>query len=248
MTGSWPLVVAGFRVVHHDRVASTQLEARAAAARGEREVVIVADEQLGGRGRAGRRWESPPGNLYASVVTVPAFGHRFLPACSLIAATALARALDGLAATPLALEVKWPNDVLLGGRKVAGLLLEVADDAVVIGCGLNLARAPRDVAHATTLAEAGLEVTPSQALEHWLVAWAEAAAALAAGDVEAWREAWLARAAGLNRPIRVVLADRTIEGVHRGIDAIGALRVETPAGVETVLAGDVELVRLKEVS
>ncbi len=238
--------VAGFTLTRHARLASTQEEARRLARAGAREVVVVAGEQTGGHGRRGRAWTSPPGNLYATAVTAPGFPPAYLPAGSLIAATALCDAVDALADGPLPLAVKWPNDVLLDGRKLAGLLLEVADDALVIGCGVNVEVAPPEVPEAATLAAHGLDVDAAVVLERWLAAWRGAADAVAAGDVTSWRDAWLARAAGLHRPIRVALAGRRLEGVHRGIDAHGALRVETAAGVETVLAGDVELVRLGE--
>jgi len=246
LSAVWPEEVAGFALRHHARLASTQDEARRLAKAGARQIVVVADEQTGGHGRRGRSWTSPPGNLYATVVTTPGFAPAFVPASSLIAATALCQALEGLADTPPPLAVKWPNDVLLDGRKLAGLLLEVSDDAVLIGCGVNLATAPPAFPAAATLAAWGLEVSAAVVLERWLEAWRRAAGALAAGDTASWREAWLARAAGLHRPVRVALAERRLEGLHRGIDAHGALRVETADGVETVLAGDVELVRLGE--
>ncbi|NBB69476.1 MAG: biotin--[acetyl-CoA-carboxylase] ligase [Alphaproteobacteria bacterium] len=227
-------------------MASTQDEARRLARAGGCELVVVADEQTGGHGRRGRSWTSPPGNLYATVVTAPRFAPAFVPAGSLIAATALCRAIEQLSPTPPPLSVKWPNDVLLDGRKLAGLLLEVAGEAVLIGCGVNLRAAPPAFPDAATLAGRGLDVQAPVVLERWLSAWRRAAAALAEGDTASWRDAWLARAAGLNRPIRVTLPERRLEGVHRGIDAYGALRVETAGGVESVLAGDVELVRLGE--
>lgn len=240
-------VIAGFALRHHPRLASTQDEARRLAVGGEREVVVVADEQTGGHGRRGRGWDSPPGNLYASLVTTARWPRALWPAGSLIAATTLCTALEGLAPPDAAgLALKWPNDVLLDGRKVAGLLLEAADDAVLVGCGLNLEVAPSGLASATTLAAAGWRTDPLTVLERWLQAWNRAVTTLADGDTTSWREAWLARAAGLHRPIRVALPKRTLEGVHRGIDAHGALRVETAAGVEAVFAGDVELVRLGE--
>jgi BirA family biotin operon repressor/biotin-[acetyl-CoA-carboxylase] ligase len=242
----WPERVAGFSLTHHATLPSTQDEARRLARAGAGEVVVVADEQTGGHGRRGRSWTSPPGNLYATVVTAPRFAPAFVPAGSLIAATALCRALEQLATPPPPLSVKWPNDVLLDGRKLAGLLLEVAGDSVLIGCGVNLRAAPPAFPEAATLAGWGVDAPAPLVLERWLGAWTRAAAALAEGDTASWRDAWLARAAGLNRPVRVTLAERRIEGIHRGIDTYGALRVETAGGVETVLAGDVELVRLGE--
>jgi BirA family biotin operon repressor/biotin-[acetyl-CoA-carboxylase] ligase len=227
-------------------VTSTQDEARALVARGDSEVVVVADEQRTGRGRHGRGWVSPPGNLYASVVTRPPFEQALWPAASLIAADALAGTLAGRLPHGPPVAVKWPNDVLLDGRKLAGLLLEVAAPALIIGFGLNLRFAPADLPETTTLAEHGVHVAAPEVLAAWLARWREAVAELAAGDRESWRARWLDRAAGLHRPVRVKLADRVLEGVHRGVDAQGALRVETPAGIETVFAGDVELVRLGE--
>ena len=243
MSGTWPERAAGFALDRHARLASTQDEARRRAQAGDREFVVVAGEQTGGHGRRGRDWTSPPGNLYATLVTRPGFAPSYLPAASLIAATSLCEAIEELAPAPLPLAVKWPNDVLLDGRKLAGLLLEMTRDAVLVGCGVNLRVAPAAFPEAATLAAHGAELEPAPVLEGWLAAWARAAQALAAGDTESWRKAWLARAAGLDRPVRVMLAERRLDGVHRGIDAYGALRVETAAGLETVLAGDVELVR-----
>jgi BirA family biotin operon repressor/biotin-[acetyl-CoA-carboxylase] ligase len=249
LSAVWPQTLVGFAIRHHARVASTQDDARRRAQAGERDLVVVADEQTGGHGRRGRSWTSPPGNLYATVVAAPGFAPAFRPVASLIAATALCRAVDDIAAAPVPLAVKWPNDVLLDGRKLAGLLLEITgDDAVLIGCGVNVCTAPPEFPDAATLAGAGVETTAPRLLERFLGAWRAAADGLAAGDTTSWRDAWLARAAGLHRPVRVTLPERTLEGLHRGIDAHGALRVETAAGIETVFAGDVELVRLGEAS
>jgi len=246
LTIPWPARCEGFRIAHHPCLGSTQDTARALAEAGERELVVVADVQTGGHGRHGRGWVSPAGNLYASLVTRPPFARALWPVGSLIAATSLAAALADVADAPLPVAVKWPNDVLLDGRKIAGLLLEVVGDVLVVGCGLNVTTSPAALPEATALACAGVDAAPPTVLEAWLRRWRAATAALAAGDTAGWRERWLELAAGLHRPIRVTLADRVIEGVHRGIDGHGALRVETPSGVEAVLAGDVELVRSKE--
>jgi BirA family biotin operon repressor/biotin-[acetyl-CoA-carboxylase] ligase len=249
LSAVWPPTLGGFAIHHHARLASTQDEARRLARTGERDVVVVAGEQTGGHGRRGRSWTSPPGNLYATVVAAPGFAPAYRPAASLIAATALCRAIEDLAPAPVPVAVKWPNDVLLDGRKLAGLLLEITgDDAVLIGCGVNVRTAPPEFPEAATLAGAGVEATAPRLLERFLGAWRAAADGLAAGDTTSWRDDWLARAAGLHRPLRVSLPERTLVGLHRGIDAHGALRVETAEGIETVVAGDVELVRLGETS
>ena len=159
---------------------------------------VRADTQTGGRGRRGRTWVSVPGNLFASVVTRPQPGEGPAQQLSFVAAVALARALDRWVAAER-LTLKWPNDVLLDGVKVAGILLEGGAGATIIGFGVNLAGQPAVTERpATSLPAAGIAAPPA----------ADVADALAAAFAEVrttWRDhgfaairtAWLARAAGL---------------------------------------------------
>lgn len=198
--------------------------------------VIVAESQTAGRGRRGRAWVSEPGNLHCSVLLDPGRGPGKAALLSFAAALAVAEAIQGLLGK--AVTCKWPNDVLLDGKKVAGLLLEFDRERLVIGVGVNIAHHPAE----TEFPAADLDgaATSPQVLEAFL------------GHLEIWyetwqkegfgplREAWRARAHGLGRPIRVRLADRVLEGVFRDLAEDGALILEMPDGrVERVLAGDV---------
>jgi BirA family transcriptional regulator, biotin operon repressor / biotin---[acetyl-CoA-carboxylase] ligase len=212
---------------------------------------ITAERQLQGRGRRGRVWFSERGNLYATALVVldaPALASLgSLPlAAGLAVHEALCRSAPALA---LQLSVKWPNDVLLGRAKVAGILLEGAPlpesrHAVVIGCGINLATAPAETPYpATTLAAHGALVEPLALLPHLAAAldgalhqWADSAGV--AAIVQRWRSV----AAGIGQTIRVNLPDQILEGRFADIDAQGYLLLETrDAGLVRIAAGDVFL-------
>jgi BirA family biotin operon repressor/biotin-[acetyl-CoA-carboxylase] ligase len=243
VTGSWPASLAGFRLEHHVRVGSTQDRARAIAAEGVARGVVVADVQTGGRGRQGRQWQSPAGNLYASALLARTFPPALTPCFSLVAAVALVQAIETTVGRPLPLALKWPNDALLDGRKLAGLLLEATEGHLLVGLGLNVQIAPPEAA---TLESAVGEVDVTALTARWLAGLDAGVRDLERDGFGTWRAAWLARAAWLDEPVRVVLPDRVVTGRHRGIDDHGALRVETPGGLETIFAGDVEQVRLGE--
>jgi BirA family biotin operon repressor/biotin-[acetyl-CoA-carboxylase] ligase len=118
------------------QVDSTQAEARRLLMAGVPDgTVVVAGEQTAGRGRLGRAWHSPPGNLYASLVLRPSLPLAEWPQCTMAAALAIAGTLDALPVPGVAL--KWPNDVLIDGRKVAGMLAEAMDASLIVGFGVN---------------------------------------------------------------------------------------------------------------
>ena len=152
-----PQLPPGYVLRAFDRVESTNDEARRLAEQGaDAGVVVVADQQLKGRGRHGRIWQSPPGNLYASLLLRPDCSIAVSAQLSLVASLALAEALVALAPPDADVRVKWPNDVLVRGAKVAGLLLESAADAgervawVVVGSGVNIDSAPADTPYPAT--------------------------------------------------------------------------------------------------
>ncbi|TVQ34664.1 MAG: biotin--[acetyl-CoA-carboxylase] ligase [Geminicoccaceae bacterium] len=242
MSGAWPDTAAGFRIEVHEVVGSTQDLARARLGRGE-DVVVVGLEQTAGRGRLDRVWTSPPGNLYASTLLRVTLLPRLLPASSLVVAVALAEALEALGAAP---RVKWPNDLLLGGLKVAGILLEHQNGHLVIGTGINVKATPQGQPAATTLAAVGISPTLPQLLEAYLLRLRARFTEFEQHGFFAIRQAWLERAEALGQPLRVRLADGLLEGRHGGIDDYGALRVEVADGVVLVAVGDVELVRTQE--
>ena len=189
--------------------------ARAGAADG---VVVGADQQTAGRGRRGRTWESRPGAaLLVSVVLRP------VPALvTLAAGVAAAEACEAVAGVPTSL--KWPNDVLVDGRKAGGILSELVGDAAVVGLGLNLSGAPVGAACL------GAAVDRDALLTAWLDGLDRVAAG--AGDVLA---RYRARCSTLGRRVRVELPDSTVEGTAEAVDEQGRLVVD---GRE-ITAGDV---------
>lgn len=224
--------------------ASTNTDVAAAARAGEPEgLVLVAERQTGGRGRLGRPWVAPPGGaLTFSVLLRPAPpGDRWawLPLLTGLAVVTAARAESGLD-----LALKWPNDVLVDDRKLAGILSERAGDAVVVGVGLNVAAAPDGVPGATSLAQEAAVVDRDALLDAVLrdLAGAYGRWSAAGGDADAagLREAYAGACATLGRAVRVDLpGGRVASGVAESVDAAGRLVV---AGVP-LAAGDVVHVR-----
>lgn len=232
----------------YDELDSTNAEARRRAEAGEAGPVwITAAVQTAGRGRRGRAWSTQRGNLAATLLMVtdrPAAEAAQLSFVAALAACDLADACLGAGAARL----KWPNDVLVHGRKAVGILVESGTRSdgrlwLAVGIGVNLKHAPQDVERpATAFADhmAGPPPQPGAALdvlapafERWRAAWAtQGFAAIAAG--------WTERAAGLGERCVARLPTRTVEGVAEGLDADGALRLRLDGGgLERITAGDV---------
>ena len=239
-----------FRVERLGAVASTNDEAMARARAGDPGGLwIVADEQTGGRGRQGRVWASPPGNLYASLLLIDPAPPGRAPELGFVAGVALCEALRQVLGGDDRLAVKWPNDMLFDGAKLSGMLLEGAllpegRFACVIGIGVNCASHPATTPYrATHLAEIGTTLSDprevfdrlSAALARWLAVW-DAGAGFA--DV---RAKWLKFAAGLGCDIAVATPTQRLEGRFETIDAQGRLVLQTSSGRTTVEAGDVFL-------
>ncbi len=236
---------AGWRIARLASVGSTNDEARALALAGDRgRLWIVAEEQTHGRGRKGRFWSSPPGNLYASALIVDPCPAALAPQLGFVAGIALAQAVEDLGGAEFAL--KWPNDLLWRGAKVAGLLAEsatLADKrlACVIGVGVNCRSAPEGLAYpVASLTEAlEREVSPDALFSRLAIRFHEALGlwARGAGFAEI-RALWLAVAAGIGEPIRINDPRGAREGVFEGLDAGGRLMLRTPLGLETIEAAD----------
>jgi BirA family biotin operon repressor/biotin-[acetyl-CoA-carboxylase] ligase len=229
-------------VEYHDSIDSTNRRARELAATGRENVVVVADEQTGGRGRLDRAWASPSGGVWLSVLVRPAVPAAHAPVYTLAAAVATTRAVReaGVEAT-----IKWPNDVLVGEEKLAGILTEMEGEAdriewLVVGIGLNANLDPADIPaeDATSLrAERGdvdRRVLTQRLVEEFYDL---------QGNHEAVLSAWREYADTLGRQVRVETGGRTVEGEAVGIEFPGTLRVDTANGVETVAAGDCEHLR-----
>ncbi len=238
--------LAGVRHIAYETLGSTNAEALARARAGEhRPLWITAKSQSAGRGRRGSIWVSPPDNLYATLLLSEPSAPEHAPQLSFVAALALHDAITECAPQlgPL-LKVKWPNDLLLSGAKLAGILIEGESDpvfSVAIGIGVNCATHPENTAYpATDLAASGALVTPAQLLAVLPAAMLRRIDQWQRGQgFAAVRADWLKRAAGVGEDIRVRLPEREVSGRFAGLDDAGRLLVEQPGGVATVTAGDV---------
>ena len=238
--------LAGVRHRHYDTLGSTNAEALALARAGERGPLwITAKTQTAGRGRRGNSWVSEPGNLFATLLLSEPLPPALAPQLSFVAALALHDAVSE-AAPQLAqtLCLKWPNDLLLGGKKLAGILIEGDSDktfAVAIGIGVNSASHPAETQHpATDLAVAGVRIAPERLFEPLVPAMERRLGQWCAGQgFASIRADWLKRAGGLGEQIRVRLRERELSGVFEGLDDSGRLLLKTESGVTTVTAGEV---------
>lgn len=228
---------SGYRLQAFESVGSTMDEARALAEAGAPDgTVIWAREQTAGRGRRGKTWTSPRGNLYTTLVLRPDGPPLALAQLGFVAALALADALEPLLAPGRSLRLKWPNDLLIDGAKVSGILLEsqasaAAPDWLLLGIGVNLAVVPPDLPYAaTSVAGEGRAPAVEPTLQALLTHLAHWRGLLRHEGFTAIRSAWLARAAGLGQSITARLPNQTLSGIFRDLDADGALLLETPDG------------------
>jgi BirA family biotin operon repressor/biotin-[acetyl-CoA-carboxylase] ligase len=233
------------RIVHVHRVDSTQATAFALAADGARDgTVVVADYQASGRGRRGRAWEAAPGqSLLATILLRPRLPAAQWPAYSLVAAVAVAETLARTAA--LAARLKWPNDVLIAGRKIAGILLEsrtpgdAASAVVAVGIGINLAQRAFPAAlsaRATSVAiEVGRVVGRDTMLSALLDTFDGWRGRLEGEGMSPVRARWLVLADTIGRRVSV----DGVTGVAVDLDLDGALVLEGAGGRHRVVAGEV---------
>lgn len=245
---SWP---DGYGRSVHDRLDSTNAEALRRAAAGEvGPAWILARAQSAARGRRGRAWSSPEGAFAASLLMRPGGTPAEAALRSFVAALALHDAFAGATGQAGRFALKWPNDVLLDGRKLAGILLETGGPpegplALVVGIGVNLAASPEAGAlepgalPPTSLAAAGEIIGPEAFLDLLAPAFAAWEARLALEGFAPVRAAWLARAARLGAPIVARTPTRRVEGRFETIDPGGALVIATAAGREALPAAEV---------
>jgi BirA family transcriptional regulator, biotin operon repressor / biotin---[acetyl-CoA-carboxylase] ligase len=234
-----------WRVDRLETIDSTNEEARRRAFGGDPGCLwIVAGEQTAGRGRRGRNWVSPQGNLHASALLIDPGPQARSAQLGFVAGVALARAAEDLGAGEARL--KWPNDLVLRGAKCAGLLLEgvaLPDRrfACVVGVGVNCVHAPDDVGYPTAVLcrNDGGAIRAAELFERVAAHFGEALAFWAQGQgFGAIRAAWLARAAGLGTIVRIDDARGRREGAFEGLDADGRLLFRGAGGIETIEAAD----------
>jgi BirA family biotin operon repressor/biotin-[acetyl-CoA-carboxylase] ligase len=234
---------AGVRLIVRDELDSTNAEALRLARTGEEGPLwIVARQQTAGRGRRDNSWVSEPGNLYATLLIGDPSQLRIMAELSFVAALAVLGAVESVAPSLRhQLALKWPNDVLAGGRKLAGILIESEGSSAAIGFGINCISHPDTAFPATDIAQAGVTVTAEELFA--------ALSASMLSELRRWnrgagftavRTAWLERAAGIGSEIRVRLPDRELHGVFQGLDGNGRLLLERSGGLtETITAGEV---------
>ena len=239
----------GFNLVVLETVGSTNDEARQRAENGAPDgTLIQARTQTDGRGRRGRNWVSPVGNLYMSLILRPdCFAAAGLEV-SFVSAIAMCDTIGSVLPPMITVTVKWPNDVLVNGRKVAGILLESASGStgklrwLVVGLGVNIEHFPRNTEYpATSLHFEGVtDIDPLELLsaftryfKRWFDIWKSEGFSVI-------RDAWLQRAAGVGEQLEVRLPDERFVGRFLDIDENGSLLVELENGtVRSVMTGDI---------
>lgn len=212
---------------------------------------VLAGEQTAGKGRRGRPWASPRGNFHASLVLQPTEPPDRVALRSFAAALALRDALVGLTGLAQAFTLKWPNDVLLNGGKLAGILLESSGQGgqvahLVIGIGVNLIAAPDAdtmepgaLRPVTLLGETGVRVTPEAFLDALAPAYARWEGIFMTEGFAPLREEWLRHAARLGEVIRARTGTLTRHGIFETVDPQGALVLDTDAGRIAIPAAEV---------
>jgi BirA family biotin operon repressor/biotin-[acetyl-CoA-carboxylase] ligase len=235
MGGRDSIRVSRFKIHSFDTLDSTQTLAKQWAEEGKISAgdVIFAKKQTAAYGRRARTWQMPEGNL--AVTWAEDFSHEKLSQIGFAVSLGLYDAFrEHLPDAEI--KLKWPNDVLIAGGKASGILIEVANDKLLIGVGVNLAEAPQ--ADQKTAAVADFASAPDAAeflqkflirYDHWVFR-----------DFSEIRSEWLRHAHGLNAPLTARLADgREITGVFTALDPLGALLLNTPSGLEKVTSADI---------
>ena len=249
MSDPWPEGVARHVLARTD---STNAEALRLAPGLSGPAWVMTREQFAGRGRRGREWVMPAGNFAGTLVLRPRGGVQAAAQLSFVAALALYDALGDACGPTARMAIKWPNDVLLNGGKVAGILLESSGSgpggvqAVAVGIGVNLAAAPAAgsvepgaIAPVSVRGETGHAVDPEDFLDLLAPAFARWQAQMDSYGFAPIRNAWLARAARLGEPILARTGATESRGIFEGIDDSGALILRGPAGRQVIPAAEV---------
>jgi len=237
--GDLPSLPKGSTLHSYECLDSTNSEALRLIASGDagEGTVVVAERQTTGRGRRSAVWESPTGNLYFSIVTkVP--NQRIAGQLAYVASLAICEVVVRHTGPNAAISCKWPNDLLLKGKKLSGILIEALNEFSVVGVGLNLSNTPSAVAEkAISLADVDLLLDRSNILsdllhsfDHWVNSWRT-------NGFLVIKDRWLAVAHGIGDPIVARFPDGTEEqGVFQGIDGAGALVLERVDGSVRMIA------------
>jgi len=238
--------VKPYKIINLPETGSTNDIAKEYAVIGEENLVIVADRQTGGRGRNGRSWESQEGNLFCSILLKPKCRPEIFSLFSFVCALAVTGALEALTGNS-ELTLKWPNDVLLNGKKVCGILLESAirgneTEYLIIGIGVNLLHYPEETLYPVTsiFAETDKEISRDDLLDEIVKQFEVYQSEFLGCGFAGIRNQWLQYAHNIDHTIGVNLADESTHGIFRGIDENGNLLLEISDGsISKIANGDV---------
>lgn len=240
-----------YHLLSYDVLDSTNAEGRRLAGGGASHgAVIWAKRQSAGRGRLGREWVSSDGNLFVTVLINPPVALEQCPQLSFVAALAVAETLEGILPESAKIACKWPNDVLVSGKKIAGILLEafttkeIAHEKqwIAVGVGINVDSAPEHVMFpATWLRGEGVELISAKIVlsrfVHHFIQYYDMWAAKGFAPIE---KAWKCRAHQLGKAVEVIVGDAQVTGVFEGIDAAGCMLLrDKKKNISTINAGDV---------
>ena len=233
------------QIIHYDTVDSTMDKAKALISDGKivTDTIISADQQIKGRGRRGQHWISPIGNLYISLVV-----HNFLPKANIgqaafIAGVALHQSIVEQLSKSYSVSCKWPNDILVDGKKIGGVLIETKNSHIIIGVGVNIKSYPATETRipTTSLAECNqTTVVPEKFIANfynqfctWRKCWLDQ-------GFEPIRQHWLSHAHGLGQPVSVCCKNSTnrITGIFQSLDFTGAFVLKTPSSMQKISATD----------
>jgi BirA family biotin operon repressor/biotin-[acetyl-CoA-carboxylase] ligase len=227
-----------FRLLWREKVSSTNDELRALAEKGPTEgLILIADEQTAGRGRRGAAWLSPKGeNLAFSVLLRPSVSKALWHRLSLAAGLAVAEALE--ACVPAA-EIKWPNDVRVSGKKIAGILVEAGRDFVIIGIGINVNSTgfPEGLGATSLREELGVEMDRAEVLHGVINRLSRRAGEIGVG-FEGMLKSIRERCALTGHRVSFLSADKRREGIVKGLGTAGELLVEIDGVTESLVQAD----------
>ena len=236
------------RVVYKTECASTQLMAKELADKGAPEgVLVVAEKQTGGYGRLQRKWESPRGGIWFSLLVRPQIEPERTPQITLIASLSISRAIDKLYGVKPA--IKWPNDILIGSKKLCGILTEMSAEVgrtnwAVIGAGINannvLPASVKNIATSIALC-AKTHIERTQLLREIINEFSKDYKLFIKEGFKPFRREYMGRLYYMDKPVRVSMRDHVIKGIARSIDTDGYLIIERNGKNEKIISGDVFL-------
>jgi len=245
----------GKRVYYFEELDSTQNFAQQIAAdKKENGTIVIAEKQTSGRGRLDRKWTSPKGGIWFSLIIHPKFDVSSSTLIPILSAVALSKSIKKILGVET--EVKWPNDIILNGKKVAGVLVDASVQAnnieyLILGIGINfdidtkklekrLSKTPNFYG-VDSLRGNNNKTPPKILLKEFLFQFEKNLSSLDKGEKAKIVKEWTKKAAGIGRKITINTSSGKISGISQGIDTDGALKIKTRKKIERVLVGDVDL-------